>query len=186
MGFDILLDDMMKPWLLEVNISPALTTNTYLDAHVKLGVLRHTVFLCEKLFFTEADDQDDYNGNQELTIYKYHRVTAGKKRSRNAIRSHTSEFFQPRVGIFSKNKYQKSIPASLGDLSLIFPFNDETRKATSTELHDTRTAILEIQKRDAIVQRRLETYSAKKTTTSIHQKIENLLLWCPWFNFKPT
>ncbi|OON20411.1 Tubulin-tyrosine ligase family protein, partial [Opisthorchis viverrini] len=38
-GFDILLDENLKPWLLEVNVSPSLHTNTKLDNEVKAEVV---------------------------------------------------------------------------------------------------------------------------------------------------
>ena len=35
LGFDILVDENFKPWLLEVNLSPSLNTDTQLDFKVK-------------------------------------------------------------------------------------------------------------------------------------------------------
>ena len=35
LGFDILIDECSKPWLLEVNLSPSLNTDTQLDFKVK-------------------------------------------------------------------------------------------------------------------------------------------------------
>ena len=35
LGFDILVDDCFKPWLLEVNLSPSINTDTSLDFKVK-------------------------------------------------------------------------------------------------------------------------------------------------------
>jgi len=38
-GFDVMLDDELKPWLLEVNLDPALGTDSPLDFKVKSGML---------------------------------------------------------------------------------------------------------------------------------------------------
>lgn len=38
-GFDILIDDTLKPWLLEINLSPSLGIDTPLDARVKSSVM---------------------------------------------------------------------------------------------------------------------------------------------------
>lgn len=43
LGFDILLDETIKPWLLEVNHSPSFNTDTPLDKHVKLNLLTETM-----------------------------------------------------------------------------------------------------------------------------------------------
>lgn len=39
-GFDILLDQNFKPWILEVNITPSLKTESRLDTSVKYGVIK--------------------------------------------------------------------------------------------------------------------------------------------------
>ncbi|XP_034417391.1 tubulin polyglutamylase TTLL4 [Cyclopterus lumpus] len=39
-GFDIMLDEKLKPWILEVNISPSLHSNTALDVAVKGQMIR--------------------------------------------------------------------------------------------------------------------------------------------------
>uniref|UniRef100_A0A3B5AL55 Tubulin tyrosine ligase like 4 n=1 Tax=Stegastes partitus TaxID=144197 RepID=A0A3B5AL55_9TELE len=39
-GFDIMLDENLKPWILEVNISPSLHSNTALDVSVKGQMIR--------------------------------------------------------------------------------------------------------------------------------------------------
>lgn len=42
-GFDILLDNKLKPWLLEVNISPSLSSSSPLDKKIK------TALICDSL-----------------------------------------------------------------------------------------------------------------------------------------
>ena len=39
LGFDILVDEQFKPWLLEVNLSPSISTDTALDFKVKGSLL---------------------------------------------------------------------------------------------------------------------------------------------------
>ena len=39
-GYDVLIDDTLKPWLVEVNASPSLTTTTDSDRVIKLSLLR--------------------------------------------------------------------------------------------------------------------------------------------------
>jgi len=41
-GFDILIDECMKPWLLEVNMSPSLSCAAKLDKQIKTGLLCDT------------------------------------------------------------------------------------------------------------------------------------------------
>ena len=38
-GFDVILDSALKPWLLEVNLSPSLSTDSPLDHHIKSNLL---------------------------------------------------------------------------------------------------------------------------------------------------
>ena len=42
-GFDIMLDEALRPWLLEVNMSPALAADSAVDDLVKLPLIRDTV-----------------------------------------------------------------------------------------------------------------------------------------------
>ncbi|XP_010083998.1 PREDICTED: tubulin polyglutamylase TTLL6, partial [Pterocles gutturalis] len=62
LGFDILLDRTLKPWLLEVNHSPSFTTDSRLDREVKDALLCDTINLinvhaCNKRKVLEEDKQ---------------------------------------------------------------------------------------------------------------------------------
>lgn len=41
-GFDVLIDSDLKPWLLEVNLSPSLATDSPLDLHIKSNLISDT------------------------------------------------------------------------------------------------------------------------------------------------
>ena len=45
LGFDILLDADMKPWLMEVNLSPSLATESPLDLKIKSNLFLDTMNL---------------------------------------------------------------------------------------------------------------------------------------------
>uniref|UniRef100_U3K958 Tubulin tyrosine ligase like 13 n=1 Tax=Ficedula albicollis TaxID=59894 RepID=U3K958_FICAL len=60
LGFDILLDRRLKPWLLEVNHSPSFSTDSQLDCEVKDALLRDTfnlinVHACDRRKVLEED-----------------------------------------------------------------------------------------------------------------------------------
>ena len=38
-GFDILIDDSFRPWLIEVNGSPSMRANTSEDKKLKIGII---------------------------------------------------------------------------------------------------------------------------------------------------
>jgi tubulin polyglutamylase TTLL9 len=38
-GYDIMIDNLLTPWLIECNASPSLTANTDADARLKVGLL---------------------------------------------------------------------------------------------------------------------------------------------------
>ena len=43
LGFDIMIDENLKPWLLEVNLSPSMNTDTPLDLHIKSNLIADTL-----------------------------------------------------------------------------------------------------------------------------------------------
>ncbi|XP_077406836.1 tubulin polyglutamylase ttll6 isoform X2 [Vanacampus margaritifer] len=60
LGFDVLLDQAMRPWLLEVNHSPSFTTDSPLDREVKDALLLDTLLLinlnaCNRSKFTKEE-----------------------------------------------------------------------------------------------------------------------------------
>lgn len=54
-GFDIVLDDTFKPWLLEVNTSPALQTPTLLDKRVKFPLVANMLELAGIIPYSKSE-----------------------------------------------------------------------------------------------------------------------------------
>ena len=65
-GFDILLDSKLKPWLLEVNISPSLSSSSPLDKKIK------TCLICDALNLVgiEPYNRDVYEEEAEVNLKK--------------------------------------------------------------------------------------------------------------------
>jgi tubulin polyglutamylase TTLL6/13 len=45
LGFDILIDSSLKPYLLEVNHTPSFTTDTPLDSYIKKNLIKDAITL---------------------------------------------------------------------------------------------------------------------------------------------
>lgn len=57
MGFDIMVDDKLKPWLLEVNSSPAMSMDTTTDYRIKPDLLKDTFKLIDFEPFEKFHDR---------------------------------------------------------------------------------------------------------------------------------
>ncbi len=44
-GFDVIIDAKLRPWLLEVNVSPSLSSSSPLDKQIKSSLLSDTLYL---------------------------------------------------------------------------------------------------------------------------------------------
>ena len=44
-GFDVIIDAKLRPWLLEVNVSPSLSSSSPLDKQIKTTLLSDTLYL---------------------------------------------------------------------------------------------------------------------------------------------
>ena len=58
MGFDIMVDEKLKPWLLEVNSSPAMSMDGVADSKVKPELLKDTFRLLNFESYEQFNDKE--------------------------------------------------------------------------------------------------------------------------------
>lgn len=68
LGFDIILDSDLKPWLLEVNHTPSFTTDSEVDTTVKKLIIQHTMSLVN--FSTKNKSSSNKSEKNRLKIKK--------------------------------------------------------------------------------------------------------------------
>ena len=97
-GFDILIDETLKPWLLEVNFSPALSTDMQVDVQVKKPMLHD---LMDMLNFKDVDSDrggvDKRMATGRLTARG--RMSANKNKAEPIDRNMSSSRLSQRGGI---------------------------------------------------------------------------------------
>ncbi|KAH9524644.1 Tubulin polyglutamylase ttll4 [Bulinus truncatus] len=69
-GFDILLDEHCKPWILEVNISPSLHSNSKLDVDIKSGLIKDMMNIAG-LRLPDAKDTHAHSSTSEVDFSNY-------------------------------------------------------------------------------------------------------------------
>ena len=70
LGFDILMDSDMKPWLMEVNISPSLMSESPLDLRIKSNLFLDTLNLACLRKFDRKNNSKFKSSRNKLLIGK--------------------------------------------------------------------------------------------------------------------
>ncbi|XP_053257445.1 tubulin monoglutamylase TTLL4 isoform X1 [Podarcis raffonei] len=87
-GFDIMLDENLKPWILEVNISPSLHSNSPLDVSIKGQMVRDALNLAGFLL-PSTDDVASPSGSASSSTTSLNSVA--KEKSKSSLELFTSE-----------------------------------------------------------------------------------------------
>jgi len=64
-GYDVLIDEQLKPWLIEVNASPSLTTSTEIDRILKMGLLKDVFHVVVPPDWNEDNSKHGANTSKE-------------------------------------------------------------------------------------------------------------------------
>ena len=107
LGFDIFLDESLKPWIIEVNHAPSFACDSPLDTKIKRGLLQDTI----KLLNLSITKKQKFKREKATEFQK--RALKGKKRMTLDERADIKE---------RKNKKREKFEAkNCGDFELIFP-----------------------------------------------------------------
>uniref|UniRef100_A0A8D1ELN3 Uncharacterized protein n=1 Tax=Sus scrofa TaxID=9823 RepID=A0A8D1ELN3_PIG len=117
LGFDILLDHKLKPWLLEVNHSPSFTTDSRLDREVK------DALLCDAMTLVNLRGCDKRKVIEEDKRRVQERLFQGHQQPREARREQT-EFSH--AALLDQERYEDS---HLGGYRRIYPGLDTEKYA---------------------------------------------------------
>lgn len=69
LGFDILIDDQLEPWLLEVNLSPSLNCDSPLDQKIKSNLISDLFNLAGMLHLEERGATEAVNTKKIFSAY---------------------------------------------------------------------------------------------------------------------
>lgn len=67
-GYDVLIDDQLKPWLIEVNASPSLSTTTEMDRVLKMGVLNDAFNIVVPPDWMDENSKHGANTSKETQV----------------------------------------------------------------------------------------------------------------------
>jgi len=72
-GFDVLVDNNLRPWLLEVNVLPSLSSSSPFDKHVKSMLLSDTLHLIGFNIFDrrKVDEERKADKNKKMGLRSY-------------------------------------------------------------------------------------------------------------------
>jgi tubulin polyglutamylase TTLL6/13 len=74
LGFDVMIDAKLKPWLIEINYTPSFTTDTPLDYIIKKGVVDESL----RIMNVSYKNKIKWLAKEKMRIAK--RVLCGKKK----------------------------------------------------------------------------------------------------------
>jgi tubulin polyglutamylase TTLL1 len=70
-GYDVLIEDNLKPWLIEVNASPSISASTDADRSMKMQVLNDTFNVVVPPDWQEENSKHGANTSKESKVGGY-------------------------------------------------------------------------------------------------------------------
>lgn len=120
-GFDVLLDDNLRPWLIEVNFSPSLGGDSTTDQTVKEGLIEDVI---DTLDFRPPVTQEADVAGAELVPLP---PTPLLEKDDDYVREY-DRFLSRTPRTHRDTAFENG---GVGNFDIIFPFNEETRDAAT-------------------------------------------------------
>lgn len=73
-GYDILIEDNLKPWLIEVNASPSLATTTEADRKLKMSVMESVFQIVVPPEWFDDNSKHGTNMSKETTVGSFNLI----------------------------------------------------------------------------------------------------------------
>ena len=68
-GFDLMIDDLLKVWLIEVNLSPSMSCESPLDQKIKGNLIADTLSMCGIVPIEQRDQIEISKSKQHYSAY---------------------------------------------------------------------------------------------------------------------
>ncbi|KAI8916035.1 tubulin polyglutamylase TTLL6-like protein [Gorgonomyces haynaldii] len=143
LGFDVILDAKLKPWVLEVNHSPSFTCDSPLDTEIKSGVISGALKLLNlnpstpKKYLRQEKEKSQtrlWKGSNDLrpktsqlTPEKEDRPKSGKQEGKSVLQQQALIQYYERYNPLLLEKLTVHEDKSMGNYQRIFPPADERK-----------------------------------------------------------
>lgn len=172
LGFDIILDNKLKPWVLEVNHSPSLTCDADVDRDVKLALLSDSLRLL-------GLDQADEDSSTSAVAYRKRVLLAGRRDShKRLVRMNNATAKVSRTVATSASPSSSSLALKawedhrIGSFERIFPiYDDPTLSDTYEKLLSASKATMALDQKETNAMRARKAFIQEKE--AVKQKAEN-------------
>mmetsp|Transcript_8970 Transcript_8970/g.7848 ORF Transcript_8970/g.7848 Transcript_8970/m.7848 type:complete len:133 (+) Transcript_8970:847-1245(+) len=112
LGFDVMIDNKLKPWLIEVNHAPSFNTDSKLDQQVKHNMLTDTFSL---LYLVGPKAKSLYRRNKHIEMEQ-------KRTTNNFKEAKEEKLRQAAEHVKKKDKY---VSRNTGGYKMIYPTENE-------------------------------------------------------------
>jgi len=100
LGYDVLIDSDLKPWLMEVNLSPSLATESPLDLKIKSNLFLDSMnLICIKKHDKQKNNLKNKNRTKSIIRQKQQQQTMQSKMAGSSVSQIMSAGQQPMGGV---------------------------------------------------------------------------------------